>query len=116
MKDVRTVRVTSVNRLLPRLPSAFWIKAGKTFNLVEKPSAGVTAGVSLDAILADHLLALLAKANIVEYATFFVLFLVSQLIATEAALLTSEMSFVLLTVLTGVVGLDAATVTKVLFA
>ena len=61
----------------------------QAFLLTEEASAWMPTSMRLIAILADHVLALLAQANIVERTAFFFLLLftlINQLIAAESAL------------------------------
>ena len=72
--------------------------------------------VCLIAVLSDHVLALLAQANIVERTAIFFLLLftlIHQLIATESALLRIKMMLVLITAFSGVIRRDHAAMAEI---
>ena len=75
-------------------------------------------GVRLIAVLSDHVLTLLAQANIVEHTAFFFLLLftlIYQLIATESALFRVKMMLVLITTFSCVVWRDHAAMAEIVF-
>lgn len=85
--------------------------------LAEEASARVTARQRFYTIFANHVLALLAKANVRKCSCLFVLFvLVGQDVATETTLLRVNMAVVFVAVFASVVWLGATAMAKIVFA
>ena len=68
--------------------------------------------VRFAAVCSDHILAFCFQTHVIKDFRVFSFFLISQHIATEAALFAHKVSLVLFTVLSGVVGYNSASMAK----
>lgn len=111
------VCITSCHCNVVCLLRAVRIEARKAFYFAEEAAAGVSTSMNFITVLTNHILALLAKTDVIEgtLGTFdLFITLIYEFFATEAALFGGKMSLVLFAILAGVVGSDAAAVAEVL--
>ena len=121
-QEARIVALSRRHGDLACLGDTLGVETGQTLLLSEEAAARMPTRMRLVTVLPDHVLALLPQTNVIKgafgrpFLLLFIAALVNQLISAKSALFGIQVSLILVTIFTGVVGRYAAPMAKIVIA